>query len=201
MKLKLNKGVSNIKGTFYDSSKYSLLTKVIPDESNANISTDIFDEKMDTDQSDCEDTHPPRKKGRPFKSVKTFLELTSSDRKRKRSQDIYDKMLNFCDTEKLNLDQFLAYIGRRYYLSPGPDFNKEKGQVFNELFNGKEFAYRKSLSPKQGKYLHDSLALGRDKYQVLRKFLGQTTFSLIEKQFSEGSLNLYALFLENLPVS
>ena len=56
-------------------------------------------------------------------------------------------------------------------MSPGPDYNREKGTVFIELFKGKDFAYHKSLTPKQGKYLHDSLGLGQEKYQILRKFL------------------------------
>ena len=122
------KGASNINGVFYDSSEYPILTKV--------VTTDL-DDRIDIDQSDCdEDQQPPSKKGRPAKS---FLDL-QNDGKRKRSQDVYDKMLNFCESEKLPLDQCLAYIGRRYYLSPGPDYNKEKGDVFNELFKGKEFA-------------------------------------------------------------
>ena len=126
---------------------------------------------MDIDQSDCdEDLPPPYKKGRPAKS---FIELCNNG-KRKRSQDVFDKVLNFCDSEKMPLDQFLAFIGCRYYLSSGPDYNREKRNVFNELFKGKEFAYRKSLISKQGKYLHDSLALGREKYQTLKNFLNQS---------------------------
>ena len=102
-----------------------LLTKVILEKSDLD-----FQPQINSD-SDTDEATPP-KRGRPSESSKSFLDL-KNDRMRKRSQDIYDKLLIFCETENIPLDRFLAYIGRRYYLSPGVHHDHEKGKVFNEL--------------------------------------------------------------------
>ena len=169
MVAKKKHGEANIKGTFYDSSKCSLLTKVIDDDFLDQDFDESESDSMDVDDSDHEQT--PKKPGRPVGPTKTWEELTN-DRKLKRSQKAYNAFLDFCKEEKIEVDKGLFYMGRRHYLSAGTeDYNYEKGQVFDQIYKGKEFAYRHTLTAKQGKYLTTSLELGREKWQTLRKFL------------------------------
>ena len=163
------KGESNIKGIFYDSSKFQLFTKVIETVCN----DEEFEEPMEVDSDDSGHEQTPKKgPGRPEGPTKTWDELTT-DRKLKRSQTAYNAFLKFCKDEGIPADKGLFYMGRRHYLAHGTeDYNFDKGTIFNEIYKGnKEFAFRHTLTAKQGKYLSTSLELGRDKWQTLRKFL------------------------------
>ena len=169
--LKRKKGEENIKGAFYDSSKCSLLTKVIDNDSLDNEFVESESESMEVDDSGHEQT--PKKVGGQPGNQKSFEELTSNDRKRKRSQKAYDAFKEWCKEEGLPFDKGLFYLGRRHYLSTEnkDDYDFDKGTTFDQIYKGKEFAYRHSLTAKQGKYLQSSLDIGRERYQVLRKFL------------------------------
>ena len=171
--IRKKKGADRISGNFYDSSKYPLLTKVIDhDTFEKDYESESESESMDVDDSGHEQT--PKKVGGQPGYTKSFEELTSNDRKRKRSQKAYDAFAKWCKEEGLPFDKGLFYMGRRHYLSTEneEDYDFRKGTIFNEIYKGKELlAYRHSLSAKQGKYLQTSLDIGREKWQLLRKFL------------------------------
>ena len=75
LKKRKSKGAHNIDGVFYESSKFTLLTKVILEKSDLD-----FQPQINSD-SDTDEATPP-KRGRPSESSKSFLDL-KNDRMRK----------------------------------------------------------------------------------------------------------------------
>ena len=117
---------------------------------------------------------PPKKrkkKGRP-KKPKLKLDECSPQQLRKRTKPFFDKIVAECEKENIEFSKFLAYMGRRYYQDgSSTHYSKEKGQIFDSIYQDKDPYEQKKLSPKQGVFLKKNLDIGRRRYTELRKFL------------------------------
>ena len=62
-----------------------------------------------------------------------------------------------CSKENISFDKMLAKLGLRYYFTPGENFDKKKGHLFNQLYKAWLFgSYMVSLNLLQ---LHTFLKL------------------------------------------
>ena len=124
---------------------------------------------QDSSHTESEDDTPGA--GRPTGS-KARLEDVGPRQMRDRSAEIYNDMVQFCKANGQELDQFLSFQGKRYYLDKSSEYmNREKGKMFEQIFKGKNPFEYVDVSPRDGLYLQTSLDIGKTKYLSLRKFL------------------------------
>ena len=128
---------------------------------------------LDEDEEDEEEFEPdPNGPGRP-EGTKNRLDACGDRRMKDRSKDIFQKMLDFCNEEGMNIWQFLGIQGKRHYLDKRnkEDYSLEKGKMFQAIAEGKTPFEYQHLQAKAGLYLQTSLDIGRAKYLNLRQFL------------------------------
>ena len=108
--------------------------------------------------------------GRPTGS-RARLEDVGPRQMRDRSSEIYNEIVQFCKANGQEIDKFLSFQGRRYYLDKSSEYmNREKGKMFEQIFKGKNPFEYVDVSPRDGLYLQTSLDIGKTKYLNLRKF-------------------------------
>ena len=159
---KAQKGVKGLYGTFFNPLQYKVLTKNLTYE---DLDFDLMD--FDESESESDEYEPPKKKGRRSGP----LEGLQIDQLRRRTQKAYDKLVEYCKKEGMDLFKLLAYFGRRFYLTVGSDYNLEKGTMFDDIFKGKDLYEYKRLLPKQGLWIMSRMKIGKTPYTQLRMFL------------------------------
>ena len=90
-----------------------------------------------------------------------------------RTKDIKSSVSEFCSSEKVPIDKVLGIIGTSHYLSNGPNRDQAKGEMFQQIAQGKDPFEKKKMSVDQGVYVQDSLGIGRTRYVDHANFLKQ----------------------------
>ena len=119
---------------FFDSESYKLLTTVTPPSSN---DPDFVMENETLLDIDIEDELKRKTIGRPY-SEKPLMEF-SDPTIREKTEEIYQKVIKFCIEYGIPFDKLLAKLALRFYFTAGENFNKQKGQMFNEVVTLEEF--------------------------------------------------------------
>ena len=77
-----------------------------------------------------------------------------------------------CNEEDIDFDKLIGLAGRKWYQNSNSDhYNYEKGQMFNEIYEGKNPFSRNELSVEKSSHIKETLELGRQKYKNLRNFV------------------------------
>ena len=77
---------------------------------------------------------PPKKRKRAYKK----FESCSDKQKGRRTKRIFDQMVKECEQQNMEFSTFLGYLGRRYYSnSLSSHFDKEKEDMYNDIYKGK----------------------------------------------------------------
>ena len=115
--------------------------------------------------------------GRPKKSA-NLIEQRQLNR---RLRNIYETIVKECETSKVDLDTLLSFVGRKFHLTQGENYDRSKGLMYSKIFNKIDPFAPNRLNAEQGAYLQESLELGKQKTQSLKTFLGRIHF--LEKSF------------------
>lgn len=181
------KGPSGPKN-FYDYQKYKTLTRLEKEESDQEyVEEEKIDQNESSDHDDVQVKVKPRKRKKkkssqstPPKKAKTdppilkrLDELNSPKQLSRRTQKVFDELIELSEKDGMEFGKLLGYLGRRYYSNEhNPSrFNKQKAQIFDDIYQEKDPYEMKKLTPKQGVYLKKQLDIGRRRYVNLRKFL------------------------------
>ena len=150
----------------------------IPSTAPKNDIDDTF-ELMDIDEEDDEDevidteddkntfVTPKAKMGRPSKKGKV-----SPDTLDRRLKPILASLVKVCRDSGLEMFEVLGNLGRKFYLTGGPNYDYEQGQIFDQVSKGID------PSPKEvpldlALFTMTSLEIGDKKYHHLCKVLSK----------------------------
>ena len=94
------------------------------------------------------------------------LNETKHSQMRDRLRPIISQLENICSAEKITMNLLLGLVGRSYYLNNHTDhYNYEMGNIFQQIYDGKDPYEFKSLSVDQGIYLLEKLEIGKTRYR------------------------------------
>ena len=94
----------------------------------------------------------------------------------RRLKNIYETIVNECENEKIEMDTLLSFIGRKFYLTQGENFDRSKGLMYSKIFNKADPFQQNRLTAEQTAYLQESLEIGKEKLQQMKTFLGRIHF-------------------------
>lgn len=120
-KFERHKDRHRIQGNFFDSEEYKILTQPIIDTDPDFVIQSVSDVESDA--------VPKRKVGRP----KMSLTDLGSTQLRKRTNEIYDVLLKECSDQNVSFDKLISKLALRYYFTPGENYDKKKGDMFNKV--------------------------------------------------------------------
>ena len=142
-------------GIFFDSDNFKLLAKISKTDNDPDFLMDLS-MGIENDMSESELKH--KSGGRP-KSVKPLFEFGDTVIREKT-----DEILNYLVKKSSELDapfdRLVAKCCMRYYFTSGENFNKKKGQMFNEVqwlhLNNLIYCYTYIFfSSKKSNYFHE----------------------------------------------
>ena len=150
--------------TFFDSTQYTTLTKVILPKNDQSVDSDF-------DSSDLSDGIPtPKKTGRPKISIN--LDSKTNHDFRLKSKYLREQILSFCEKENLNVGTCLAKIASMILNdTTGKHYDFKSGQVFSKIAKGQDLQKCANLDAGDGVYLMQSLEIGRNRMIDLKQFL------------------------------
>ena len=154
--------------TFYDSAKYPTLTK-IKKVASESVDKDFEPQLSDAVESENDNIPTTSKVGAPT------LPLFTLGRSQfiTRTKGIKKAFQDFCSTEQVPADRVLGVIGKKTYLTEGENRDQNKGKMFKKIAEGKDPFEKKQMTPDQGIYVQDTLAIGRTKYTDHAKYMSQ----------------------------
>ena len=84
--------------------------------------------------------------GRPKKHLASLKASTL----RARLAPVNDYLQSFCDNEKIDMWFLLGLIGKKYYQTPGSNYDYKKAKTFENIYDGIDPFEKNCLTPMQG---------------------------------------------------
>ena len=128
---------------------------------------DEHNETLD-DKDDLDDTNFDNLGGRPKTN---FLDLSGKQQAR-RMKPILDYLGKVCEEEHIEFDKLIGLAGRKWYHNNKSNhYDHQKGEIFNQIFEGKNPFANNELSVEESSHIKETLELGREKFKNLRNSL------------------------------
>ena len=167
---------------FFKFDDFKALTCYVLPKHNLDPDFSIEDSIEDSESDYESESEKPRPKGRPKSTSPLFDQSDSA--KTDKLKPLYEYILKFCGTEKVDIEPLLTFLLRKFFWnSNDPEtYDFQKGQIYHDLFNQNDSYNVPSLSVEESDYILENLDIGFTQYDNLaRKLRPYVKFASADK--------------------